>query len=162
MKVLRPDTGSAAIDAVLHAAHRVRHATDAELRAQGLSLSSYKVLRVLAIEPSSMRGLSDALRVAPRTVTDIVDGLEKHGLAERGPHPHDRRVTLIRITADGSTELRKARRVVERAHKASIGTLSDAEQETLVALLDRVGARSVADAGADSMASASTTDNGDR
>jgi DNA-binding MarR family transcriptional regulator len=154
MKVLRPDTGSAAIDAVLHAAQRVRHVADAELRAQGLSLSSYKVLRVLAIEPSSMRALSDALRVAPRTVTDIVDGLEKRGLAERGPHPHDRRVTLIHITADGSTELRKARRLVERVHKTSIGSLSDAEQETLVALLERVGPQSVADAGADVAAAA--------
>jgi DNA-binding MarR family transcriptional regulator len=138
MKTLRPDTGSATVDAILHAAHRVRQAVDAELRAQGLSLSSYKVLRALDLEARSMRALSDVLRVAPRTITDIVDGLEKRGLAERSAHPHDRRVTVIRITVDGSEQLRHARRTVERPVTASVGSLTGSEQATLVALLERV------------------------
>lgn len=141
---LKPDTGSAAVDAVLHAAHRVRQAADAELRTQGLSLSGYKALRALEAEACSMRALSDALWVAPRTVTDIIDGLQKRGLVERGPHPQDRRVTLIRMTAAGSAELCQARLAVERAHRASVGGLTDADQEALVALLERVGQCSTA------------------
>ncbi|HWF26344.1 MAG TPA: MarR family transcriptional regulator, partial [Solirubrobacteraceae bacterium] len=78
------------------------------------------------------------LRVAPRTITDIVDGLEKRGLAERSAHPHDRRVTVIRITVDGSEQLRHARRTVERPVTASVGSLTGSEQATLVALLERV------------------------
>jgi DNA-binding MarR family transcriptional regulator len=138
MKTLRPDTGSATVDAILHAAHRVRQAADTELRTQGLSLSSYKLLRALDLEACSMRALSEVLRVAPRTITDIVDGLEKRGLAERSAHPHDRRVTLIAITAEGNAQLRQARRAVERLLTASIGGLTGSEQETLVALLERV------------------------
>jgi DNA-binding MarR family transcriptional regulator len=138
MKTLRPDTGSATVDAILHAAHRVRQAADAELRTQDLSLSSYKVLRALDLEACSMRALSEVLRVAPRTITDIVDGLEKRGLAERSAHPHDRRVTLIRITVEGNEQLRQARRAVERLFTASIGSLTGSEQETLVALLERI------------------------
>jgi DNA-binding MarR family transcriptional regulator len=149
---LRPDTGSATVDAILHAAHRVRQAADAELRTQGLSLSSYKVLRALDLEACSMRALSEVLRVAPRTITDIVDGLEKHGLAERSAHPHDRRVTLIRITAEGKAQLRRARRAVERLGTASIGSLSGPEQETLVALLERVDPGSGAGAAPDAAA----------
>ena len=91
-----------------------------------------------------MRALSEVLRVAPRTITDIVDGLEKRVLAERTAHPHDRRVTLIRITADGNAQLRDARRAVERLLTASTGSLTGSEQETLVALLERVDPRSEA------------------
>jgi DNA-binding MarR family transcriptional regulator len=149
MKTLRPDTGSATVDAILHAAHRFRQGADAELRAQGLSLSSYKALRALDADPCSMRTLSEVLKVAPRTITDIVDGLEKHGLVERSAHPHDRRVTLIRITAEGSTQRRRARRAVERVVSASIGSLAEDEQETLVALLERVDPRSGAAAAAE-------------
>jgi DNA-binding MarR family transcriptional regulator len=138
MTSLRPDTGSATVDAILHAAHRVRQAADAELRTHGLSLSSYKLLRALDLEACSMRALSEVLRVAPRTITDIVDGLEKRGLAGRSAHPHDRRVTLIRITAEGKAQLRQARHAVERLLTASIGTLTGSEQATLVALLERV------------------------
>lgn len=139
MRALRPDTGSDTVDAVLHAAHRVRQAADAELRRHGLSLSSYKLLRALHFEACSMRELSQVLRVAPRTVTDIVDGLEKHGLVERGVHAHDRRVTLIRITPEGSRQLRRAKSAVERVHERSIGGLTMSERAALVALLDRVG-----------------------
>lgn len=139
MKPLKPDTGSATVDAVLHAAHRVRQAADAELRTLGLSLSSYKALRALEIEPCSMRALSEALWVAPRTVTDIIDGLEKRGLVERGTHPQDRRVTLLRITGAGSVQLRSARLAVERVHRASVAALTEADQKTLVALLERIG-----------------------
>jgi len=141
MKILRPDTGSATADAILHAAHRVRQAADAELRTQGLSLSSYRALRGLDLEACSMRALSEVLGVAPRTITDIVDGLEKRGLAERCAHPHDRRVTVIRITDEGNAQLRQARRAVERLLTASTGNLTGSEQETLVALLERVDPR---------------------
>lgn len=154
MKTLRPDTGSATVDAILHAAHRVRQAADAQLRTQGLSLSSYKVLRALAFEACSMRALSEILRVAPRTITDIVDGLEKRGLAERSAHPHDRRVTLIRITADGNAQLRRARRAVERLVTASIGSLTGSEQDALVALLDRVDPGNGAAAGSEAASGA--------
>jgi DNA-binding MarR family transcriptional regulator len=149
MKTLRPDTGSATVDAILHAAHRVRQAADAELRTQGLSLSSYKVLRALDLDACSMRTLSEVLRVAPRTITDIVDGLEKHGLVERSAHPHDRRVTLIGITDDGNAQLRRARRAVERLHTASIASLTETEQETLIALLERVDSGNAAPAAPD-------------
>jgi DNA-binding MarR family transcriptional regulator len=99
-----------------------------------------------------MRTLSEVLRVAPRTITDIVDGLEKHGLVERSTHQHDRRVTVIQITAEGSTQRRRARRAVERVVSASIGSLTEEEQVTLVALLERVDPGSAAAAAADATA----------
>ena len=49
--------------------------------------------------------LSDRLRIAPRSATEVVDALEKRGLVERRPDPGDRRATLVEVTDDGSSVL---------------------------------------------------------
>ncbi|WP_098959629.1 MarR family winged helix-turn-helix transcriptional regulator [Pseudonocardia sp. N23] len=45
--------------------------------------------------------LSEHLRIAPRSATEVVDDLEDRGLVERAPDPADRRATLVRVTARG-------------------------------------------------------------
>jgi DNA-binding MarR family transcriptional regulator len=52
----------------------------------------------------TQRQLSQALHCTPRNVTDLVDALEASGLAARGPHPTDRRATLVRLTSRGEAE----------------------------------------------------------
>jgi DNA-binding MarR family transcriptional regulator len=138
---VRPETGSETVDAILLAAHRIRTAADGRLRGQGLSLSGYKALKALALGERSMRELSDLLEVSPRTVTDLVDGLEARGLVARGPHPKDRRVTLLMLTAAGRESLDAARAVAEASGAAAIAHLSSAEEATLRDLLGRVGDR---------------------
>ena len=135
---MKPETGSETVDAILLAAHRIRTAADGRLRCQGLSLSSYKALKALALGESSMRELSDLLQVSPRTVTDLVDGLEGRGLVARGPHPNDRRVTLLMLTGAGRESLAEARVAAESSGAAAIANLSAAEQATLRDLLGRV------------------------
>jgi DNA-binding MarR family transcriptional regulator len=49
--------------------------------------------------------LSDRLRIAPRSATEVVDALEKRGLAERRPDQGDRRATLVEVTDDGGSVL---------------------------------------------------------
>ena len=39
--------------------------------------------------------LSEHLRIAPRSATEVVDALEERGLVERRPDPADRRATLV-------------------------------------------------------------------
>ena len=136
---MRPETGSDTVDAILFAAHRVRTDADAALRAHGLSLSGLKLLRALAAGDRSMREISQVLRVSPRTVTDLIDGLQARGLVARGPHPTDRRVTMACLTTAGAAELAAASAVSERVAAAAVGGLDPAEQQTLCALLHRVG-----------------------
>jgi DNA-binding MarR family transcriptional regulator len=45
-----------------------------------------------------MGDLADRLGVAARTVTDMVDGLERDGLLARRPDPADGRATLLEMT----------------------------------------------------------------
>ena len=53
-------------------------------------------------EPCSMRTLADAWKCDASTVTWLVDRLEEHGLAERRPHPTDRRVRSVALTRKGT------------------------------------------------------------
>ena len=45
--------------------------------------------------------MGERLQVHRTSITSIVDGLEKLGLAERSPHEHDRRTTLATLTPHG-------------------------------------------------------------
>ncbi|HEX4248735.1 MAG TPA: MarR family transcriptional regulator [Pseudonocardia sp.] len=137
---MRPDTGNELVDAILHAAHRVRTAADANLREGGLSLPGFKLLRALATEDRSMREVSDILHLAPRTVTDIIDGLQGRGLVVRRPHPSDRRITLLHLTEAGATRLAEATEGADEARDAAIADLDEDERATLRRLLARVGA----------------------
>jgi DNA-binding MarR family transcriptional regulator len=45
--------------------------------------------------------LSEHLRIAPRSTTEVVDALEERDLVRRRPDPDDRRATLIEVTDRG-------------------------------------------------------------
>lgn len=51
--------------------------------------------------PSTQRELADALGVSARNVTGLVDALVETGFVRRGPHPTDRRATLVTLTSRG-------------------------------------------------------------
>jgi DNA-binding MarR family transcriptional regulator len=50
----------------------------------------------------TMRSLADEWRCDASTVTWIIDRLEQRGLAERRPHPTDRRSRLVVLTPAGA------------------------------------------------------------
>ncbi len=52
--------------------------------------------------PCSMRSLAAAWKCDASNVTWLVDRLEEHGLAERRPHPTDRRVRTVALTRKGT------------------------------------------------------------
>ena len=136
--MLKPQTGHDAVDSLLYAAHRVRNAADARLRECGLSLQGYKLMRALENSDLSMREISEALHISPRTVTDIADGLEARGLVTRLAHQADRRVTLLHLTETGRSQLAVAAAGAERNARAAMAGLTEADQRTLRELLDRV------------------------
>lgn len=56
--------------------------------------------------PCTQRALADALRVAPRTITTLIDALVETGFVTREPHPSDRRATLVTFTPRGEDTAR--------------------------------------------------------
>jgi DNA-binding MarR family transcriptional regulator len=135
---MKPKTGYDVVDAILHAARRIRTSADTALRESGLSLSAYKLMRALEQSDQSMREVSDALLVSPRTVTDMSDSLEARGLVVRRPHPADRRVTLLHLTEEGQRQLTAAAALADRSYAAAISGVSAEEQRILRRLLDKV------------------------
>ncbi|WP_242424752.1 MarR family winged helix-turn-helix transcriptional regulator, partial [Frankia sp. EI5c] len=102
-----PDTGDPVIDLVLALGHQVRRAVNDSLRTgAGLSLPRLKVLRLIAdTGPVRPRELALAVSVAPRTMTETVDGLESDGLVCRRVDPTDRRAILLELTPSGRASL---------------------------------------------------------
>jgi DNA-binding MarR family transcriptional regulator len=79
---------------------------DTGLADRGLTRARAEVLWSLMRQPgATQRELSQTLRCTPRNVTDLVDALEKSGLVARGPHPTDRRATLVKLTRRGQSEV---------------------------------------------------------
>jgi DNA-binding MarR family transcriptional regulator len=69
------------------------------LAREGLTVPRAHVLWLLHRHgPSTQRALADALKVTPRNVTGLVDGLAASGHVTREPHPGDRRATLVTLT----------------------------------------------------------------
>jgi DNA-binding MarR family transcriptional regulator len=79
--------------------------------------------------------LAETLHIAPRSATEVADGLQERGLVERAPDPGDRRAVLLRPTDEG----RRIRAEVDDARSADsaelFGRLSDAERRTLAGLV---------------------------
>lgn len=102
----------------------------------GLSPHQGRALRVVTLDGSLRVGdLAEALRIAPRSATEVVDGLVELGLLERAADPEDRRATLVLATPEGrrvGAEVRAAR--TARADEV-FSVLSPVERSLLARLL---------------------------
>lgn len=117
--------------------HRMFRAVSDEMNGCGLSLARTKVLRRLHDQgPTRQNVLAADLGLSPHTITDIVDGLERAGMAERRPDPTDRRAKLVAITGAGEAGLDVANATRERLLTQVFGALSEADRATFLRLLD--------------------------
>ena len=72
-------------------------------------------------------------------VTTLADGLQERGLAERRPHPTDRRVKMIVLTAEGRAKRERALELLSEPPSA-FASLSATEQRQLRDLLQKLTA----------------------
>ena len=121
----------------LSVTHRMFRAVNDEMLGCGLSMARTKVLaRLRERGPTRQNVLATELALSPHSITDIVDGLERSGMAERRPDPTDRRAKLVAITDAGEAGLDVANATRERLLKQIFGALSETDRETLLRLLD--------------------------
>jgi len=86
-------------------ARQLRHLSREALAPWGITPSQLRAVMTLVRHGTArLSQLSDHLRIAPRSTTEVVDDLQDLGLVERLPDPHDRRATLVQLTEKG-TEL---------------------------------------------------------
>lgn len=117
--------------------HRMRRAVDEGMSVSGLSLARTKVLVQLRQRgPTRQSVLAAEFEVAPHSITDIVDALERAGLAARQADPTDRRAKLVALTSAGDAALAVASATRERLLKQIFGALDADDRVTIVRLLD--------------------------
>src|SRR4051812_43626654 len=131
------DDGTAALgDLLLRAARTLRRRFGAVLAPWDLSPHQARALRVVCSgDGVRLSVLADALRIAPRSATEVADGLQERGLVERAPDPRDRRAGVLSATAAG----RQVQREVDDARTADsaelFARLSPADRAELARLL---------------------------
>jgi DNA-binding MarR family transcriptional regulator len=87
-------------------ARRLRDTSQETLAPWDITPAQLRALRMLRRHGvMRLSELSDRLRIAPRSATEVVDALEKRGLAGRRPDQGDRRATLVEVTDDGGSVL---------------------------------------------------------
>src|ERR1700677_1707314 len=82
--------------------HRMFRAVNDEMNACGMSMARTKVLSRLHEQgPTRQNVLAAEFGLSPHSITDIVDSLERAGMAERRPDPTDRRAKIVGLTQGG-------------------------------------------------------------
>jgi DNA-binding MarR family transcriptional regulator len=117
-------------------ARRLRHRTRETVSAFGITAGQARALGELTRHGSlRLSALSERLRIAPRSGTEVVDALEERGLVERSPDPDDRRATLVGLTPRGARIAADVQAAQRAEADAFFGTLSPADRDALARIL---------------------------
>jgi DNA-binding MarR family transcriptional regulator len=107
------------------------------LGASGLTQARTHALWLIdALGPCTQRTLADALRVTPRNVTGLVDGLVDTGFALRAPHPTDRRALQLSLTPLGAATIARLKAGREELAGQLFGAVPDPRLGVLVGELE--------------------------
>jgi DNA-binding MarR family transcriptional regulator len=117
-------------------ARRLRHRSRTAAETFGITAGQARALGQLARHGDlRLSALSEWLRIAPRSGTEVVDALEERGLVRRAPDPDDRRATLVTLTPDGERIAAGVRAAQRAEAEAFFGTLPPDDRDTLTRIL---------------------------
>jgi DNA-binding MarR family transcriptional regulator len=104
----------------------------------GLTPASFGLLNLIGTgSGATQRELGSAMGIDPSTMVSLLDELEAAGLAERRPHPTDRRARQVVITSKGRRLLEQGRQMALQVEDAILGGLNADERRQLLNLLRR-------------------------
>lgn len=114
-----PDVDVRALTDVVGRLRRVlRRSIRTDYPWERLPMARVELLQTLVEQgPSRIGELAQEQRLAPNTVSELVQALVDDGLAERAPDPSDRRATVVAVTPRGRGELGQW----TEAHESRIG-----------------------------------------
>lgn len=122
-------------DLMVQVVRRLHRRTSEALAPLGLSRAQSRLVRLLAGGPLRMAAIAERLSVVPRTVTDLVDGVEAAGLVVRQADPGDRRSSFVALTADGRLLLDRLEVARQESAQQVVGQLDPADRNVLLHLL---------------------------
>jgi DNA-binding MarR family transcriptional regulator len=105
----------------------------------GIHPPMFRVLNVVdAAEGQSQHAIGEAIQAPASRMVAIVDELEERGLVTRRPHPGDRRVRALFLTAKGREVLAEGRRIAARHEERLTRGMTKRDREQLIALLRKL------------------------
>ncbi|MFG1822331.1 MarR family winged helix-turn-helix transcriptional regulator [Microbispora bryophytorum] len=121
-----------------HAGHVLRTQMAAALAEIGLTARMHCVLVHAMEEERTQIQLAELGDMDKTTMVVTLDALEKAGLAERRPSSIDRRARIVAVTEQGAQAAKRSQEIVDRVHRAALGSLPEEEAEVLVRALNRL------------------------
>jgi DNA-binding MarR family transcriptional regulator len=113
------------------------------LEPEGLHPRHFGVMTMVAAQPGlSQQELHEKTAIDPSSMVAVIDELEALGLAERRPHPDDRRVRTIFLTGLGEEKLERVRKLAAQLQREFFQPLSAEERRTLHGLLRKLAGAS--------------------
>jgi DNA-binding MarR family transcriptional regulator len=116
-----------AISALRLAAKRLHDAMERWAESHGLTESRLRVLTSLYFSPDHqmpLGGLAEAHNLVPRSVTGLIDKLERDGLVNRVPDPADRRSVRARLTKSGLARMEAMKKDAFKRQAGGTGGLT--------------------------------------
>lgn len=111
----------------------------AALEPAGIDPKEFLLLRfAAAAEGQSQQALAERMGVPPSRMVALVDRLEEGGLLERRPHPEDRRIRALHLTATGREALARAATVAVGFESELCSSLEQGERDQLIDLLQKL------------------------
>ncbi|MDR6115348.1 DNA-binding MarR family transcriptional regulator [Sphingomonas sp. SORGH_AS789] len=118
---------------------RLHRLLDRRMAAQGASLARTKMLLFIANNaPVRAADIAECFSLAPRTVTQAVDTMERDGLLVRIPDPDDRRAKQLAITESGRQVIRQTEPLRRELTGLALHSLTDEEVGQLSVILDKL------------------------
>jgi len=126
-------------DAFWAVARQLRETSQETLAPWDITPAQFRALQVLRRHGvMRLSELSDRLKIAARSTTEVIDALQARDLASRRPDPHDRRATLVDLTEHGVQVLHDIREARGSESERVFDLLSPADQAALTAILRKL------------------------
>lgn len=120
-------------------ARGLRHRAKVALAPWDLSPSLARALSVLARDGDlRLSALAERLRIVPRSATEVVDDLQRRGLADRRPDPGDRRAVLVTLTAAGQETAGAIQRARQAEGERFFAALDESDRADLARVLRKL------------------------
>lgn len=120
--------------------YRMHRLLDRQMAAEGASLAQAKVLLFVAKRgPARATDIAEMFGLAPRTVTETIDRLERDGLVVREQDAVDRRVKRVRLTPAGDQAIAVIEPIRNDLVARIFATLTEAECDQFHAIISKLG-----------------------
>lgn len=118
---------------------RLHKLLDRRMAAEGASLARTKMLHYIANNaPVRAADVAEWFNLAPRTVTQGIDTMERDGLVVRVPDPADRRAKRLDITDKGRQVLHQTEPLRHELVEQAFSLLTEQDVVDFARILDRL------------------------